>query len=214
MKQGEQPVELEEQFGSLEQQEHAAQLGMWLFLTSEVLLFGALFALYTAYRLEYAEAFRIAARHNQLWLGTTNTAILITSSLLAAWAVHALKNGRAALAELCLLGTLALGAAFLFLKLSEYADHSKHGILPGAYYRSPELAERGANTFFTLYYFMTGLHGLHVLGGMAALSVMLVQIGRGWYGSTRHTAVELSVLYWHLVDVIWIFLWPLFYLLK
>jgi cytochrome c oxidase subunit 3 len=187
---------------------------MWLFLTSEVLLFGALFGLYTAYRLEYGEAFRLAARHNQLWLGTTNTLILITSSLLAAWAVHALKSGRAALAELCLLGTIALGGVFLFLKLSEYADHFEHGILPGAYYRSPELAERGANTFFTLYYFMTGLHGLHVIGGMSALSVMFVQIVRGHYGPARSTAVELSVLYWHLVDVIWIFLWPLFYLLN
>lgn len=205
--------EVEEQFGSLEQQAHAAHLGMWLFLTSEVLLFGALFGLYTAYRLEYADAFRSAARHNQLWLGTANTVILITSSLLAAWAVHALKSGRAALAELCLVGTIVLGGVFLVLKLSEYADHFRHGIFPGAYYRSPELTERGANSFFTLYYFMTGLHGLHVLGGMSALTVMLVQILRGRYGPARSTAVELTVLYWHLVDAIWIFLWPLFYLL-
>jgi cytochrome c oxidase subunit 3 len=213
MKEAEAEVEVAEQFGSWEQQQHAAHLGMWLFLTSEVLLFGALFGLYTAYRLEYGEAFRLAARHNQLWLGTTNTLILITSSLLAAWAVHALKSGRAALAELCLLGTIALGGVFLFLKLSEYSDHFEHGILPGAYYRSRELAERGANTFFTLYYFMTGLHGLHVLGGMSALSVMFVQIVRGRYSQAHSTPVELSVLYWHLVDVIWIFLWPLFYLL-
>jgi cytochrome c oxidase subunit III len=213
MKDAEPQAEVEGHFGSLEQQQHAAHFGMWLFLTSEVLLFGALFALYTAYRIEYAEAFRSAARHNQLWLGTTNTVVLITSSLLAAWAVHALKAGRTRLSELCLLGTIALGGVFLSLKLSEYADHFRHGILPGVYYRSPELAERGANSFFTLYYFMTGLHGLHVLGGMSALSIMLVQVRRRRYGPARATAVELSVLYWHLVDVIWIFLWPLFYLL-
>jgi len=213
MKEVEPQADVAEQFGSWEQQQHAAHLGMWLFLTSEVLLFGALFALYTAYRLEYADAFRLAAHHNNLWLGTANTLILITSSLLAAWATHALKSGRRAVAGLCLLGTIALGGVFLFLKFSEYADHFQHGILPGAYYRSPDLAERGASTFFTLYYFMTGLHGLHVMGGMSALSILLVQLCRGHYGSARSTAVELSVLYWHLVDVIWIFLWPLFYLL-
>jgi len=206
-------TQLGEQFGSLEQQEHAAHLGMWLFLTSEVLLFGALFGLYTAYRLEYGEAFRSAARHNNVWLGTTNTLILITSSLLAAWAVHTLKAGRAVLSALCLSATIALGAVFLWLKLSEYADHFRHGIFPGAYYHSPDAPTRGENIFFTLYYFMTGLHGLHVLGGMSALSVMLVQTLRGRQSETRFTATELSVLYWHLIDVIWIFLWPLFYLL-
>ncbi|HVY25707.1 MAG TPA: cytochrome c oxidase subunit 3 [Polyangiaceae bacterium] len=213
MRRSEPQAVLQEQFGSLEQQQHAARFGMWLFLTSEVLLFGALFALYTAYRLEYAEAFRSAARHNAVWLGTANTLVLITSSLFAAWAAHAVKSGRAIMAELCLLGTLALGGLFLFLKLTEYADHFRHGIYPGAYFRSPELGERGAGTFFTLYYFMTGLHGLHVVGGMSALAIMLLQISRGRYGPGRSTAVELSVLYWHLVDVIWIFLWPLFYLL-
>jgi len=206
-------AQLEEQFGSLDQQEHAARFGMWLFLTSEVLLFGALFALYTAYRIEYPEAFRNAARHNNVWLGTANTLILITSSLLAAWAAHALKIGRTRLAELCLLATLVLGGLFLFLKLTEYADHFRHGIFPGSYYRSAEVHERGSNSFFTLYYFMTGLHGLHLVGGMTALSIMLVRTLRGHYGPKRSTAVELSVLYWHLVDVVWIFLWPLFYLL-
>jgi cytochrome c oxidase subunit 3 len=214
MSKGAEPqTRLDEQFGSLEQQEHAAHLGMWLFLTSEVLLFGALFALYTAYRFEYADAFRSAARQNNVWLGTTNTLVLITSSLLAAWAVQALKRGRAVVAELCLFGTIALGGVFLCLKLTEYADHFRHDILPGGYYRGREATQRGASLFFTLYYLMTGLHGLHVLGGMSALGTMLVRTLRGRYGSAKNTAVELSVLYWHLVDVIWLFLWPLFYLL-
>src|SRR5262249_12608778 len=114
---------LEEHFGSLEQQEHAAHFGMWLFLTSEVLLFGALFGLYHAYRLESPEAFRIGTSLDNVALGTANTFILITSSLLAAWAVLATKTGKRRTAVLCLLGTLLLGALFLVFKLTEYAEH-------------------------------------------------------------------------------------------
>lgn len=206
-------AELAEHFGSLEQQAHAARFGMWLFLTSEVLLFGALFGLYTAYRLEYAAAFRLAAQHNDVLLGTVNTLVLITSSLLAACSVLAVQSGRRTAAVLAQLGTLALGGVFLTLKLTEYAGHFAHGIYPGAFYHSAELPGHGANIFFTLYYFMTGLHGLHVVGGMSALGVVMVRTLLGHYGPERHTTVELTVLYWHLIDVIWIFLWPLFYLL-
>jgi cytochrome c oxidase subunit 3 len=199
-------------FESLAQQEQAAHLGMWLFLTSEVLLFGALFGLYTAYRLEYPQDFAAAVHHNNIVLGTVNTAVLITSSFSAAWAVHSAKHG----ARGSLLGslgvTLLLALGFLLLKSIEYAQHFSEGIYPGAFYHFKELPNHGANIFFTLYFFITGLHALHVIGGMTALAVLTVLALRGRHTPERHTALELGVLYWHLVDVIWIFVWPLMYL--
>lgn len=194
-----------------EQRALAAHLGMWLFLASEVLLFGALFAVYAGYRVEYAAEFAAGGRRNSLVLGSVNTFLLLASSLVAALAVEAFERERARLAGALLLLTVACGALFLTLKLSEYAEHARAGILPGIHYRSAELATPGARTFFTLYFVMTGLHGLHVLGGMTALA----GVGLRTFSKRRPppATVELSVLYWHLVDVIWIFLWPLFYLL-
>lgn len=199
-------------FESFAQREHAAHLGMWLFLTSEVLLFGALFGLYTAYRVEYAEDFARAIRHNDVTIGTVNTAVLISSSFSAAWAVQSARSGarRAMLASLGI--TLLLGAGFLALKGLEYKHHFAEGIYPGALYRFAELPSHGAGTFFTLYFFLTGLHALHVIGGLTALAVLAWLGARGWHTPERHTSLELGVLYWHLVDVIWIFVWPLMYL--
>ena len=202
-----------EHFEDLAQQEHAAHLGMWLFLTSEVLLFGALFGLYTGYRLEYPREFAAAARHNTTVLGTVNTLILITSSFSAAWALHlagSQRRRRPVVASLA--ATIALGVTFLVLKGLEYGQHIAEGILPGAAYRFAELPQHGANLFFSLYYAMTGLHALHVIGGMSALTVLTVLAARGRFVARRLTVLELGVLYWHLVDVIWIFLWPLMYL--
>jgi cytochrome c oxidase subunit 3 len=206
------PLAPAEHFDSLARQDRAAHLGMWLFLTSEVLLFGALFGLYTGYRLRYAHDFSQAARHNDIAIGTVNTALLITSSLLAAWAVHAIAQDRRRAAWLSLLGTIALGLVFLCLKGLEYREHFQQGIFPGSHYRFAELPGQGANIFFTMYYLMTGLHALHVTAGLVALGVMLVWTLRGRFSAARHTPLELTVLYWHLVDVIWIFVWPLMYL--
>ncbi len=206
------PEEPAEHFEDLAQQEHAAHLGMWLFLTSEVLLFGALFGLYTGYRLEYSREFAEAAHHNNVVLGTINTLILITSSFSAAWAVHVAHGQRRRPVVLSLALTIALGLGFLALKATEYWQHFAEGILPGAAYRFAELPGHGANLFFSLYYAMTGLHALHVIGGLSALFVLAVLAARGRFVGRRHTALELGVLYWHLVDVIWIFLWPLMYL--
>lgn len=202
-----------EHFESLEQQEHAAHLGMWLFLTSEVLLFGALFGLYTGYRLQYAEDFALAAHHNNVLLGTGNTLILITSSFSAAWAVHSAEHGRRRAIVSSLGLTLLLGVCFLVFKAIEYSQHFAEGIFPGPAYRFAELPVHGANVFFNLYYFMTGLHALHVVGGLTALSVLAWLAQRGRFAAgRRYTPLELGVLYWHLVDLIWIFLWPLLYL--
>ncbi len=204
--------EVAEHFESFEQQEHAAHLGMWLFLTSEILLFGALFALYTGYRVIYSHEFMVASHHNNVAIGTTNTLILITSSFLAAWAVHAVRHDRRLTVLFCLFGTVALGVCFLGLKSLEYREHFAEGIFPGASYAFAALPERGAAIFFTLYYFMTGLHALHVIGGLVALTVVALRARARRYSAASYTSLELSVLYWHLVDVIWIFLWPLMYL--
>lgn len=199
-------------FEDAAQQEHATHLGMWLFLSSEVLLFGALFGLYTGYRLRFGREFAEAANYNDLTLGSVNTLILVSSSFFAAYAVHALRGARRRVAVLSLAVTLLLGLAFLFLKSLEYRQHFAEGIFPGRFYAFEALKSHGANLFFTLYFFMTGLHALHVIAGLIALSTVLVLTLRGRYSAQRYTSLELSVLYWHLVDVIWIFLWPLLYL--
>lgn len=200
-----------EHFETPEQREHAAHFGMWLFLTSETLLFGALFGVYAGYRLWYGAEFQAAARLNDARLGTLNTFILVSSSFLAAWAVHSAGQGRNKTAVRCLLVTLLLGAGFLVVKSVEYGEHFAHGLYPGAYYQNAELPGHGARLFFTLYYFMTGLHALHVIGGLIALA-LLAWIRARRPLRTRLVSLELGVLYWHLVDAIWIFLWPLLYL--
>jgi cytochrome c oxidase subunit III len=209
----ERPIpELREWFENADKQEHAARLGMWLFLTSEVLLFAGLFGLYSAYRVAHPDDFAAAARHNHTVIGTVNTVVLITSSFAVAWAVQSVAAGRRRMATVCFAATIALGAVFLLFKGIEYRSHVHEGLLPGIHYASEVLPSRGARLFFTLYWFMTALHGLHVVGGMVALGVVAVLT---WIGKTRpayFTPVENVGLYWHLVDVIWIFLWPLLYL--
>jgi cytochrome c oxidase subunit III len=206
-------IEAAEHFEDLEVQQHAARLGMWAFLSSEMLLFAGLFALYAAYRSMYRDAFHAAALHMSLFLGTVNTFVLLTSSLTVALAVWAVRAGRARLAALLLLATLGLAAVFLVIKGAEYLEHFHHGIYPGfQYYAFAELPQAGAKIFFTLYYFMTGLHALHVVAGMGVLLWCLWHTFRGHFGPERHTGLELGAMYWHLVDLIWIFLWPLLYL--
>ena len=199
-------------FDTPEQRERAAHLGMWLFLTSETLLFGALFGVYTGYRIWFTEQFHEAARHNDAYLGTLNTLILISSSYFAARAVNAAEHGRNAAAARSLLVTLGLGLCFLGVKSVEYSGHFSHGIYPGAFYRFEALPGPGARLFFTLYYFMTALHAAHVIGGLIALGILLYRRTGARAASARFISLELGVLYWHLVDVIWIFLWPLLYL--
>jgi cytochrome c oxidase subunit 3 len=204
-------VEAAEHFATPERREHAAHLGMWLFLTSETLLFGALFAVYTGYRLTHSADFHAAARLNDARLGTLNTLILISSSFFAAWAVHAARHERRRTVLRCLWVTLLLGAGFLVVKSFEYADHFAHGIFPGAEYANPEHPEAGARLFFMLYYFMTGLHAAHVIGGLVTLGVLAHLCSRR-RSLASYVPLELGVLYWHLVDAVWIFLWPLLYL--
>lgn len=202
-----------EHFESLERQAHAARLGMWVFLASEVLLFGAAFALFVTYQVQFARAFATGVSHNTKYLGTLNTGILLLSSALVAIAVHALRGGHARLAARLVGCTVALGLAFLAVKAVEYHAHFDEGIYPGGVgHYFIEHRARGLSEFWTLYYGMTALHALHVTIGVVVLGVLALRIVRGRLGREDAYRLEIGALYWHLVDVIWIFLWPLFYL--
>lgn len=184
---------------------------MWLFLLSEILLFGGLFLLYSAYRYKNPLDFHLAAWDLNRALGTINTLILITSSLLIALSILFIQNGNRKLSMLFLLGTIALGLLFLGIKFIEWTAKIEHGLYPNS---SRLLGRnRGEVLFYGLYYSMTGLHGLHVLVGVFLLSVMMVLMMKGKINEKRFIPLENSGLYWHLVDIIWIFLFPLFYLM-
>lgn len=201
-------------FEDLGKQAHAARLGMWIFLGSEALLFSGLFTLYAAYRHQYPRDFALAARLTNLPLGSIMTVVLIISSYCMVLAFSAGRSGRAGPAFITLVATFALGVLFLALKATEYGMHFRHGIYPGAYYSGPAADQRGIVLFFTLYYMMTGLHALHVLGGLALISWLGLRTRRGDFGLAYVTPLELGGMYWHFVDIIWLFLWPLFYLLR
>jgi cytochrome c oxidase subunit 3 len=203
---------LGEQFDSFENQEGSLEFGMWVFLASELLLFAALFALYAGYRAMFLVDFKDGIRHNTLVFGTINMYVLLASSLLAALSVSAVRRDRPRAAALLLGGTGLLGLAFLAIKLYEYWRHWQEGSLPGPYYHFAELPTFGANRFFTLYWVMTGFHALHVTAGVCVVLWTGTRAWLGFYTSEVHAKLVMGTLYWHLVDVIWIFLWPLLYL--
>ncbi len=188
-----------------------AKLGMWLFVLSELLLFGGMFILYAVYRYKSPADFHHASGELDVILGTLNTIILLTSSLSVAVSITAIQKGERRLSMVLLMATMALGLLFLVNKGFEWTTKIGHGIYPN----SPVLLARpkGEVLFFGLYYVMTGLHGLHVLVGVCVLSVMLILIVKRKINRMRFTPLENSGLYWHLVDIIWIFLYPLFYLI-
>jgi cytochrome c oxidase subunit 3 len=187
-----------------------AKLGMWLFLVTEINLFGGLFIAYSYMRHKYPADFHHGGAELNATLGVTNTIVLLTSSLTVVLAIMAIQQGKVALSKACLSVTIALGATFLVIKSFEWAAKFHHGLYPS----SAHLATlpRGEQVFFGLYFTMTGLHGLHVLVGISVLAVMARMISSGKISQDRNVTLENGGLYWHLVDVIWIFLLPLFYL--
>lgn len=201
------------QFENLDKQADAVRFGIWVFLASELLLFAGLFALYTAYRTEYPAGFTEGVRHSELVLGTINTSLLILSSFTAASSLRAIRRDARRTALGWLGVTLALGTVFLVLKGLEYSHHAAEGALPGAYYAFRELPGHGGQLFFTLYYFMTGLHVVHLAAAILVLAWLASRVSRRKTTAAYHVDLEAGVLYWHLVDCIWIFLYPLFYLL-
>jgi cytochrome c oxidase subunit 3 len=205
---------LVERFQDLETQTHAGIFGMWVFLASEVLFFGVLFTLYAVYRADFPDAFREAAGHTDLALGTANTYLLVSASWFVALSVGAIREDRVRKASWLLGAAAVLGVVFLGLKALEYAHHFAEGLYPGRYYSFAELPDRGAKAFFSLYYAMTGLHALHVLIGIVLLAWLAIATRRGRFDSRYHTPLELGGMYWHFVDLVWLFLWPIFYLLR
>jgi cytochrome c oxidase subunit 3 len=207
-------------FDSMAQQQSAAKLGMWLFLVTEILLFGGLFVAYAVYRSLHPEIFHDASHFLNVWLGATNTMVLIGSSLSMALAVRAAQLSRQRALFVNLSITLALAGMFLVIKYFEYTHKFDEGLFPGRWYAphgaalaAGELPER-VRTFFSIYYLMTGLHGVHVLLGMVVISWLLWRAARRHFDASYYTPVECTGLYWHLVDLIWIYLFPLFYLIR
>jgi len=205
---------LADQFDDLDQQREASNLGMWAFLATEVMFFGGAFLTFTVYRIFYPEAFAAAAHHLKLWLGTINTAVLLTSSLTVALAVHAAANGRRKPLVGYLLATMALGLVFLLIKATEYHAEWKDGLVPGLNFKYQGPYQNQVNLFLSIYFAMTGLHALHMIIGLGIFAVITLQARRGRFTPEYHNPVEVSGLYWHFVDLVWIFLFPVLYLLR
>lgn len=188
-----------------------SRMGMWLFLFTELLLFGGMFILYSVYRYNNPDAFHLAAKELNTIIGTFNTAILLTSSLTMALSITAIQRNNKSLSIFFQLLTVILALGFMVNKYFEWTAKFNHGIYPGG----EELLSRQAGEilFFGLYYVMTGLHGLHVVIGMVLILVMTRFTAKGIIKQDSYVKLESAGLYWHLVDIIWIFLFPLFYLI-
>jgi len=207
-------------FDNLEQQREAGALGMWVFIAQEVMFFGGLFLAYLIYRMKYPEAFMAASNHLDWKLGTVNTAVLITSSLTMAMAVWATQVGRARRTQVLFMAlTMLLGFVFLGIKVVEYSTKYRDGLIPIAGWFDPHFALPAGVTvqnfqmFYWIYFAMTGLHALHMIIGIAILIPIMWAAWRGRYSPEYHAPVEIFGLYWHFVDIVWIFLFPLLYLL-
>ena len=207
------PAHLAHQFDSLDQQKEASTLGMWLFLVTEIMFFGGLFCAYLIYRERATAGFAAASHELDIGLGTFNTAVLIASSLTMAMAVWSAQVGRRKALVGFLLATMALGSVFLSVKVIKYNHkfHEHHVPSPNFVWAGahPEAAEM----FYSLYFAMTGLHALHMIAGIGVLAVILAMAWRGRFGPHYFNPVECSGLYWHFVDIVWIFLFLLLYLI-
>ncbi len=198
---------------SLEHELDASRLGMWVFLSTEVLFFGALFCAFAVYRFTHYEAFGLAARKLDLMLGSLNTGVLLTSSLTMAAAVHSAQGRRFRGAALWLAATAVLGAAFLAVKGLEWSREIREGLWPGPGFAWEGAGAHGARLYFSLYFCMTGLHAFHMIVGLAAVALIGAWCALGRIAERDAAIVECLGLYWHFVDIVWIWLFPLLYLL-
>jgi cytochrome c oxidase subunit 3 len=187
------------------------KIGMWMFLFTELLFFGGMFLLYAVFRFRFALDFHVAAVNENIVLGSLNTFILLTSSFTIALAISAMRQGRNRLSSSLQVVTIALGAAFLVIKYAEWAEKIRVGLYPN----SPVLLQKnpGEILFFGLYYVMTGIHALHVIVGIGVIACMVVFTTQGKITSKNPIRLENTGLFWHFVDIIWIYLFPLFYLI-
>ena len=199
-------------FSDRAQEREACDLGMWVFLTTETLFFGVLFFGYLMARLRFPEAFAAAGRHTDFALGTINTAVLLTSSLAMALAVRAAAIRRRRWTVLLLGATLAFGVAFLVIKGFEYrAEYLEH-LVPGADFRFDAAQRHAAELFFWLYFVMTGIHAVHLAIGIGVIGVAAVRVGLRGFAAQSPLSIEMTGLYWHFVDIVWIFIYPCLYL--
>jgi cytochrome c oxidase subunit 3 len=189
----------------------SSKMGMWLFLFTELLLFGGLFLVYMIYRFIYHEEFLLASYNLNVLMGTINTVVLLTSSMTVAMSITALQKGDAKLAVRLILVTMIAACIFLVIKYFEWSAKFEHGLFPGMEHYST--LPNGERLFFFLYFFMTGLHGLHVIVGGVFLLIVMKKIQNQKVNQDRYILLENAGLYWHLVDLIWIYLFPLFYLI-
>jgi cytochrome c oxidase subunit III len=226
---------LQHHFENMEQQREAGTLGMWVFLVTEIMFFGGMFLAYTLYRWSYPWSFASASNHLDITLGAVNTGVLILSSFTMAMAVYFTQNGKPRPQVTCLVLTLILGLTFLGIKAKEYHDKYEDALVPGHIIPSrpfgPAVQEEGqppdhhklhllgnatvkqVEMFYWIYFAMTGMHALHMIIGAGLLTVLIIFSLKGRYDAEYHSPVEVVGLYWHFVDIVWIFLFPLLYLL-
>jgi cytochrome c oxidase subunit 3 len=205
---------LHRHFADMEQQRETATLGMWLFLVTEIMFFGGMFAAYLIYRTSYFAAWRAGSEHMNFWYGTINTIVLICSSLTVALAVHAAQLGNRKTLVWLLIATILFGGVFMGIKVVEYHEHWVRHEFPGPTFHFDGPDPRHVELFFWLYFVMTGFHALHLLIGIGVMVVIATFAWLGHYGPEYHNPVEIAGLYWHFVDVVWIYLYPLLYLIS
>ena len=214
--------ELLHHFVDAEQQRDAAALGMWLFLATEIMFFGGMFCAYLIYRFWYYNEFAAGSRSLDIWLGTINTAVLICSSLTVALGVRAAQMGKRKLLVILLLLTIVFGFAFLGIKGVEWYDKYKEHHIPGPSFNVDDLVkaypqihidQQHEQIYFSLYFAMTGLHALHMIIGVGIFAFLTYYAWKGRYTPKYYTPIEMGGLYWHFVDIIWIYLFPLLYLI-
>ena len=208
---------LRHHFENEDQQKEASSLGMWVFLLTEIMFFGGMFMAYLAYRQIYPDSFAAASSKLDVTLGAMNTVVLICSSLTMAMAVHSAALGKQKMIVFYLIATLLLGGVFLGIKTKEYHDKFVHHEVPGADFHPEDWPKNvdmsHASLYFGLYFGLTGLHASHMIIGAGMLLFLIVKAHRGAYTAEWHTPVEMFGLYWHFVDIVWIFLFPLLYLI-
>jgi len=202
---------LREQFSTPVQQRETATFGMWIFIMTEVMLFGGLFLAFTVYRLSYPQAFIAGSADMNITLGAVNTAVLICSSFTMALAVFNAEIGHRRLLSVFIILTMILGFVFIGIKFTEYYQHYQDHHAPGVWFNYAGAEGGHVEMFFVLYFLMTGLHAAHMFVGEGILTAMLIRNTAGSFTAEYHTPVELTGLYWHFVDIIWVFLFALFY---
>jgi cytochrome c oxidase subunit 3 len=206
--------QLQHHFDTMQQQKEASTFGMWLFLLTEVLFFGGIFFAYMLYRMWYFDAFAEASRDLDLMLGGFNTVVLIGSSLTMAFAVRSAQTGSSRGTVRWLILTMILGAVFLGVKVVEYSHKFEVGHVPGPNFHSTSPWAAQEQIFYSLYFTMTGLHAVHMIVGIVILAIITRMAAQGKFNESYHTPVEMTGLYWHFVDLVWIYLFPLLYLVE